>query len=684
MLNLSQSFSLMKAVPEAFIDLTAPPYGADPTGQRDSTEAICRAYSDVMRLGAEAFERTRAALAAGERIEGSLEADPEHEKQWVLCPHIPPVTRILYLPEGVYRVSDTLVYDNEGLHTSHLDELNRCIHWLGDGSSKTIIRLDANAPGFGAREERPVVQFCAGRKSSVAMQNTFEGISVEVGAGNPGAVGVAFFANNTGAMRDVRVASLDPDGAGFAGVGILDWNSSCAYLKKIDVVGFDYGLHVRHPRLYTVMEDIRVRSQRRTGVWIREHNAVLRGLRSENRVPALRVTGAEAMVQLMDAHCANPESTAVEAAIDFRAGNLHLRDVEIRGYPCSLASLPTGEQVSGSIDHWSSAPVSRLFKRCSNEPLRLAVRDTPGCPVGEVQNEWTAVTDFGADPGGEADSTAALQAAFASGSSHICFPPGRYRLDGVVTVPASVERVNFLYCDFVSGERLRSGAEHSCFRITESGGTPLVFEDLFAWVGLRGPFHFIEHAAQRDLVLSDLHTQEIPLYRNTVSGSRVYIENCACTSQSAPELSGFDFHGQDVWARQFNPERAAPQVRIRGGRFWGLGFKTENPGAAFSVTEGAEADIIGGIFNQYRHWPDRESPPLVEVTDASLSLSASTTDWRSFVAPMPMIRECQAGILKEVAWEMLARREPHLVVIPLYVARTRSDSSIREPLDELT
>ena len=56
--------------------------------------------------------------------------------------------------------------------------------------------------------------------SNVAMTNTFEDITIDVGSGNSGAVGLVFFANNTGSIKNVRIVSSDSEYRGDAGLEI--------------------------------------------------------------------------------------------------------------------------------------------------------------------------------------------------------------------------------------------------------------------------------------------------------------------------------------------------------------------------------------------------------------------------------------------------------------------------------
>ena len=137
------------------------------------------------------------------------------------------------------------------------------------------------------------------------------------------------------------------------------------------------------------------------------------------------------------------------------------------------------------------------------------------------------------------DDTEAIRKAFSSGAPNLCFPPGRYLVDGTISIPASIQRINFLYADMVSGPSLRSGELEALFSIDEDSQQDLIFEDLYTWVGLQGPFKLLRHAAKRDLYMSDIHTQEVAMYHNTISGSKVFIENCACTQRGQEHLPGF-------------------------------------------------------------------------------------------------------------------------------------------------
>jgi len=62
------------------------------------------------------------------------------------------------------------------------------------------------------------------------------------------------------------------------------------------------------------------------------------------------------------------------------------------------------------------------------------------------------------------------------------------------------------------------------------------------------------------------------------------------------------FHGQEVWARQLNPERGEPMALNDGGPLWVLGYKTEDCGVSFQTVNGGSSEVMGGnLFSGRPH-----------------------------------------------------------------------------------
>ncbi len=663
----------------AVIDVTKPPYNADNTGREDVTEILIRVIDDVTGLDRELMKRTLGILE-GDRKDVIRASDTSFEERQRIAarnpeavigferpsgtfPYINPPPRIIYFPDGIYLVSNTVTYSFEDLVNRPGKELNRMLHFQGQSREGSIIRLAEEAPGFGEGRRKAVVSFTKGNQSNVSMQNTFENLTIEIGPGNPGAVGLEFFSNNTGAVRHVTVRSLDRDRSARAGVAIYVDNSSCALLQHIAVDGCDYGIELTEPRLYTALEHIRLSRQRKAGFLLGDHNVAVRGLISENSVSAVLVTGQQATLSLTESRLLG--GNGENRAIQMDGGCLHARDVETRGYGAALSIKDDTVWPENSISEYVSHKGPALYPGQEQRSLDLPVEETPD-PEWQDPSLWVSVNEFGAVGDGLTDDTEAIRRAMNEGKPVVYFQPGTYLIDGTIDIPARVQRVNFMYADLVAGGRLQSAEKTGTFRVTGEEEHPLIMEDLFAFERYFGMHYLVDHAGTRTLVLSDLHTQVGALYMNSVPGGKVFIENVCTTDQFPPYRNCLSFRGQKVWARQLNPERSNPEVLNDGSSLWVLGFKSEKSGTAFLTVNGGETEVLGGIFNISR---SENSSPMVVSRDSRVSVFASTTDHRVRPAGWnlrPFVEDIRTGTSATLNWNQFPGRDGHLIVIPLY------------------
>jgi hypothetical protein len=113
----------------------------------------------------------------------------------------------MYLPNGAYLVSDTIVYSGpwrdypgeaEQRDGKRVFERLVKIRFFGEERDKTIIRLKDRCPGFG-RGAKPVVCYGKSDLNNAVAYNAFRNITIDTGKGNPGAIGLEFCgANNSG------------------------------------------------------------------------------------------------------------------------------------------------------------------------------------------------------------------------------------------------------------------------------------------------------------------------------------------------------------------------------------------------------------------------------------------------------------------------------------------------------
>jgi hypothetical protein len=645
------------------VNLTKAPYCCDPTGREDCSAAICRAIDDAMEHDRMLAHEARAAMAEPDAVALSPECNPG---RMTVPPKVGHAT-ILYFPAGTYRVSRTLGYSwSDHLNQPNNDHLARMIHFLGEDRDRSVIRLDDHCPGFGAGEDRPVIEILRGLKSAVAMQNSIEQLTVETGSGNPGAVGIDFYCNNTGVVRDVMIRS--GDGAGRAGLAILKWNSSCALFQRVKVMGFEVGVEIRHHRLNTVLSGIEVSGQTRAGVFIENHIVSLEGLRSHNTVPALWITGQPAHVSAVDVQALG--GSALHPAVVTGSGVLYLRDLVAEGYGKGIQHQGGFDLDALTVPQWVSHLPNRLFSDSSRGSLRLPIEHAQRPRKGHPDVGSVCLSTFGVKGDGVSDDSDAIQAALESGEPRLHFPRGCFHITRPLRIPASVEHLDFRFADLSAGASLNTMEDAGAF-VIDSGETTLLIERIFTQAAFMGVHRLLDHAGVRTLVLRDIQTQDNALYRNTVPGSKVYLENCACRTYPGEKLIGLAFTGQQVWARQLDPVHARTQVLNNGGDLWVLGFLTEDNSICFHTRNGGRTEIIGGTFSSVRQYhPGGHNAPAVINDESSVSVTAATTDWKANLSypggVQVMVREIRDGVTRDLVWEVLPAREPHLVFVPLY------------------
>ncbi|MBE7539655.1 MAG: hypothetical protein HS122_14750 [Opitutaceae bacterium] len=629
----------------AVIDVTKAPYHCDNQGRKDCTEALIRALDDILRPTLEAEKALEKEMADDPRQDFhhpiSVETLKANGRIRVVFPARPEQSRILYFPNGTYLVSDTLCYTFADLHNTSGGELNRQIIIRGQSERGAVIRLKDACPGFERGSNKPVFSFMRKSTSNVSMANLFENISIDTGIGNPGASGLRFFGNNMAAVRHVTIRSGDPGKVGAVGLLCDRHNLSGCYFKHVTVEGFDYGIQALPYRMYTVFEHITLSHQKIAGFLVDETPVSIRGLRSRNQVPALTIAGSPAHVVLVDSELAfesdptdRTETGGAVPAIEHINGVLFARNVRTSGYPAAIGRFDSTLLSGPIIEEHSSHGVQTLRSEQEKRSLNLRIEETPEIPWEQDMNRWVSVNEFGAKGDGTTDCTQAIQSALDSGKSVIYFQPGRYLINGAIRVPATVERINFMFCDLVSGENLKQAKNRGTFRVDGESSTPLLIEDLFAFEEFRGEQYLVEHASRRTLVLSDLHAQTGAMYLNTVSGGKVFIENICCTDQFPPNPNCYQFKGQSVWARQLNPERANPEVINDGSQLWVLGFKTEGRGVGFLTKNGGSTEVLGGVVNF-----GGNDNPFVINDESSVSISCASNGKSNFLHQAPFASE---------------------------------------------
>lgn len=631
----------------AIIDVTKPPYNADNTGKTDCTAILRQILDDILIRQVTALKETHdklEALSDGGKENVYIGIESGRVQNGVLTitfPEYEPSSKIIWFPKGTYLVSDTVTYTLENLKQLWYwvpgFENNRNIHFLGEDREHTVIRLADRAPGFGAGEEKPVVSFVnhelpVARNeefTNVAFMNTIEDITIDCGRDNPGAVGIRYVSSNCGRVENVTVRTE----SGRCGIFVAN-NSSQAIFRDITVEGFDYGVDMANSVLM-LLSDMDVSGCKKAGL-----------LTGSSTVSAGRL-----------------RSGAIPT-VAFVPGN-------------GRYVFTDGDVTFAGNDYGGN----RVF---FEEPAREAA--VPRNPRSADGDDWVCVDDFGAVGDGVTDSTRAIQHAMNSGKPIVVFGEGRYLINTKIHIPKTVKTVDFLFCSLACGIRLVGGEYDAAFEISEDSDDLLFIENLSAMEQFRGHIRLVKHAAKRDAVLSDLHLMSASMYFNSVPGSRVWFENCFLTTGTyVPNawipgegfttvychILPFEFHGQTVYGRLVNPERAQVAMLNDASTVVLDGFRTEGMGTALVTENGGYSRV--NLFNAGLGLKRAENA-VFETTDARLFLcGACMFGFDAGSIYSHLIRHTEGGVTTEVTWDDAVDISPIVRYVDRYDSAEQKD-----------
>ncbi len=555
---------------------------------------------------------------------------------------------ILYVPDGVYNLSDSLNWG--GVRSGAFFTLQ------GQSQAGTILKLADNAAGFdGANGSTKVFVDAYEGNTANAFRNYLQDLTIDVGNGNPGVVGLQFQSNNTGRMQNVTIRSAGPGRVGNTGLNIGFEIPGPFLAQNITIEGFNTGI-VGAPQEYSVIfENLTLRNQNQLGIYVWRLPLQIRNLTSVNAVPVLSSDsnpGAWGHV-VIDGGTFTVGSASNDAVVNRNsAGVIVLRNVTTNGYRNAVSdqSFSVASPITrpdGLVSQFTTdAPASA--NASPTEILNIPVEDAPAIPEIPL-NQWVSVTSFGAIPNDNLDDTDAVQAAMSSGAPVVYFPTGSYYISRSITVGPNVQRIEGLKSDIITNAPLATEAG-ALFRIPK-GSQPVVHIN-----GVNGSFQgpgpttgvAFEQATANTLVIRDGDIS----YRNTVPGGKVFLENVVGSNMT--------FTGQRVWARQLNPEGGNPQIINDGGDLYILGLKTEGAGTALVNRNRARSVIMGGLIYPATTIDDRTRPMIVnENSSLSFSLPESSYINNGFYAVW--VRETRNGVTTDFTRAQLPLGRTHSV-----------------------
>jgi hypothetical protein len=518
------------------VDVTQPPYSAKGDGITDDTEALQRAIN---------------------------ENTGRH--------------KALYFPKGTFLVSRTLTWpkkwngrDNWGMTLLRGEQRDLSIIRLRDGTFTNAAQPQA-------------IMWCGGFGSADWFHNYVENLTFDVGARNPGAVALQFYSNNSGAVRDCRFVAAEGSGAAGLDLAHRDMNGPLL-VRNCEVVGFRRGIATAHSVNSQTFEHITLRGQTEFGFDNEGQAISIRGLTSDNTVPALRSYGT---LCLIDAKLTGRAGASkLPALVNYNSGRMFLRDVATTGYSRALGDVATPDfvaayRVQGADKPGSAGPT--ITEYVSHRPtspfpgpgtsLRLPVNETPEITWDDPKT-WANADDFGADPTGKVDSSLAIQKAMDSGATTV-FLPGSYNLRSAVTIRGKVRRVVGLGGTINYGVGL-----HPDLRLAD-GEAPIVAIEHFS--NIHGG---LEIDTRRALVIRSVSDCDLK-FTARAKDSELFLEDVV--------THGLKLRHQHVWARQLNIENEGTHLVNDACALWILGYKTERGGTLLDTRSGGRSEVLGGF-----------------------------------------------------------------------------------------
>jgi hypothetical protein len=491
--------------------------------------------------------------------------------------------RTIFLPAGTYRISGSLSIPGSSIRLS------------GAGMGRTTIKLINNAAGFGSTGTPQYVlrtgQAMDTGQANSGFSNYVENLTLDIGAGNPGAVGIRYDVANRGTMKHVRIVSSDANKVGYRGMA-FETSPGPGLIQDISIDGFDTGIYFdQNPVNDLVFSDITLSNQRQAGIVNTTKNILFENLKTVNVPIAIKTVNDGGSVVLINSQL---DGTGTGPAINLqKAAFLYARNVTATGFGNIVTETGTARFVGKSaIKEWSTDSyhdgntVKTWTETNDYVGLNLPVKKAPVYENTDLTT-WASVKSYGATANNSADDDGpAIQRAIDSGKPVVYFPYGEYTIKSPVIVRGSVKKLDFMY------SMLDKGSASASFTIGDTAGSVWV-----EYLNIQG-LGIIKNSSDT-LVVRHIAVS------NPVSGPN--------TIDTGPNASG-DIFMEDfgvrvilhtdrpvnVWARQMNRERSAWSIN-GGAKVWLFGDNVEAHDTYGSqmdmVVNGSTLEVIGGAFD---------------------------------------------------------------------------------------
>ena len=510
------------------INVTKDPYYAKGDGKTDDTEAIQKALNDH-----------------------------------------PDGDYIIYLPHGIYKITDGLTWPV----TKKQESSSRRTILQGQSIGGTILQLADSTYGFDNPEFPKAVIF-TGEGPGPKYRNAVRDMTIRTGKGNPGVIGIQFNASNQGTIHNVKIHSGDSLGVygidlGFTeGIGPL-------LIKNVEINGFNVGIYAKGETGTATLEHVTMGGQRKYGLENNNMNLAVRALRYKGYVPGVYNHGEFAMMSLLDGllefDSGNKKVKPTTAILN--ESQLFVRSMKVSRYKTMINSKKKGyneEMIQGEIIEFSTQE-NRQLCHSPKQSMRLAVAETPSFPEQKPDNWITIAGDYGGKSNTGSDDSKAIQDAIDDGAETLYFPPGgRWTINRDIYIRNRIRQI-------IGIEGRIDGKGKF---IIEQGAFNELTIERFSEFGSG-----IILKAKRNLLLKNMMVRSLETAE--VGGGDVYLEDVT--------LGTIQLNYQKLWGRQVAMigDTKGPKITNNGGSIWILGLTAKKGNTILQNFNKAHAELIG-------------------------------------------------------------------------------------------
>lgn len=486
--------------------------------------------------------------------------------------------KIVYLPNGTYRVRDTLVVNREkggsGLGP-----------WLyGESRDGVVIRLDDGVKGVtSVLRTHPLDE---GKTSANWFMRTVRNLTIDAGD-NPDTDGIRWYATNTGLLKDVRIVGNGPRGIHSSFIA----HNGPNLVQDVEIDGFETGI-VSNWFYGQTLSRVTILNCRKVGVQVTANAVGIESLTVRNTPKALDVVLPKTwhwwsgVVALVGGDFRTTEGSG--PAITSQ-GKLYVRDVKTSGY----ASVINEEITGPNVDEYSSSPVVTLHEDTEVASPRLPIENEPVEWETDL-GKWVSANDFGIIAGDRKDDSAAFQRAFDEaarvGATTVSIrsvtsggKTNWYNVNQEVRIHGSVRHVIGL------GFARILGGEGGRFVVDDASAPIVAFRHIDSLGGT--PLDLVNRSKKSTMVVESC---SVGIIGN--GAGKIFATN-------VPGHFKLLQPGQPCWVRSLNAEGTAEPALVEnnGAQLWVMGTKSEGSGVRFLTRGGGTTEIFGGY--EYATYP---------------------------------------------------------------------------------